>query len=218
MRNPSPLWLVLCALAATPPAFAKQACDEQTARLVAKAYTLALPPILALHEREFQELLTENKATFAQDGAATRCMLALGSFLVTTYAPSNPPAPPPRPSQTPSATETYGGQMPQGLENIPGEVDRELSRSSPPPQPVQTTGPAEVGLELLWLADVLPSAAQGDYQRFQSTGTPTRQLTVQNLNEVCQADAALCRQALVALDKFRPSVEEYILGLVRTLP
>lgn len=176
--------------------------DDATARLVARAYVLSIP--LLFKENDLIPLMAENKAYFVEDGKAIRCMRALGNALIQHALAVG--------QQTGgrSATEIFGGSMPEGLEDLPGQVDASMRSYS--------NDTFTMGQELLWLSQVLPSAAEGDYELYNTTGTSARQMWAQVLpymRMLCQMNPDLCQTMQNVMREMQPVMEEQIYNLAR---
>ncbi len=125
--------LVLLAYAAN-----SYACDENSAKLVAKTYALANP--MMGRENEIVSLIQANRAYFNINGGAIRCMQRLGTVLanngLSQFGQDN----------RHRAAEKFAGDMPPGLEGLPGEVDRSMNSYA--------YDLFAMGQELRWLAGV----------------------------------------------------------------
>jgi hypothetical protein len=180
------------------------ACDDTAARLVARAYVLSIP--MFFKQNDLIPLLNDNKAYFVEGGKAIRCMEALGTALVQGGMAAAD-----RFKGYP-ATERFGGSMPPGLEHLPGQVDSSLRSYG--------NDMFAMGQELLWLSQVLPPAAKGDYAPYNTTATPNRQRVVQVLpiyQALCQMDAGMCQMMQNMMIQMEPSVEQQIYTLSRQL-
>ena len=176
--------------------------DDATARLVARAYVLSIP--LLFKENDLIPLMAENKAYFVEDGKAIRCMRALGNALIQHALVVG--------QQTGgrSATEIFGGSMPEGLEDLPGQVDASMRSYN--------NDTFTMGQELLWLSQVLPSAAEGDYEPYNTTGTPARQLWAQVLpymRMLFQMNPDLYQTMQNVMREMQPVMEQQIYDLAR---
>jgi hypothetical protein len=179
-------------------------CDDQSARLVARAYVLAIP--LLSRENELIPLLDENKAYFLEGGGATRCMQALGAALMRGGSSGAVLG------NGYSATERFGGSMPQGLEHLPGQVDASMRGYG--------SDMLTMGQELLWLSQVLPPAVDGDYEPYNTTSTPNRQMIAQAVplyQMLCQMDPEVCQVMLGMMQQTLPELEQQIYALARQL-
>jgi hypothetical protein len=175
-------------------------CSKRSARLVARAYVMASP--IAFEPEAFFSFLAENKESFGKRGSATRCMKALADKLLHE-ALAKPASP-----QRDYATERFGGSMPPGLEHLPGQVDASM-RSA-------TDDTFTMALELLWLAKVLPAAADEDLGPFLAQDTPARQMWQQVLpmiNFMCANDEGVCQYFVATLLEYLPLMEQQIYAL-----
>lgn len=194
--------IVAVALAVTASGAARGAdCSDRTARLVARAYVLASP--IAFKPETFLSFLAENKESFGKKGRATRCMKSLGDKLLQGVL-ANAAG-----QRRDYATERFGGAMPPGLEHLPGQVDANMRSAS--------TDGFTMAQELLWLAKVLPPAADEDLGPFLEQDTVARQLWQQQMlpliKMICAFDADTCRAFLVSLLEFLPLMEQQVYAL-----
>lgn len=180
------------------------ACDETSSRLVARSYVLTMP--LLGRDNEMVPLMQSNRSYFAPGGPAIQCMQSLGTALIRgglnmsgEYSGS-------------SATERFGGSMPPGLAHLPGEVDRSMGGYG--------SDILTMGQELLWLAQVLPSAAQGNYTPYNAGGTTNRQLAFRVLpmyRMLCQMAPAICEMMFNMFNEISPQIEQQVYVLARQL-
>ena len=179
-------------------------CVEISSRLVAKSYVLTIP--LLGRDNEMIPLMQSNRGYFTQEGGAIRCMQRLGAALVqgglarsSEFSGS-------------SATELFGGSMPEGLGHLPGQVDASMRSYG--------SEMFTMGQELIWLANVLPAAAQGDYTPYNTTGTDTRRMMYQVLpmyQMLCQMDPSICQMMLGMFREMAPQIEQQVYVFARQL-
>jgi hypothetical protein len=175
-------------------------CDAATSRLVAHAYVLSIP--LMSDENDLMSFMNSNPGNFTEGGAAIRCMQSLGNALVNRgMAMSNQFSGQP-------ATSIFGGRMPGGLAQLPGQVDSALRSYG--------TDWINLGQELRWLSQVLPPAARGNFSPYNTTGTVMRQNLRQTLAIYCQSDARLCQTVQAILFNAAPTEENLIYTLAVT--
>lgn len=180
------------------------ACDDLSSRLVAATYVLTMP--LLGRDNEMIPLMQTYPQHFSPGGGAIRCMQRLGSALVQGGMAQN------MEFGGSSATESFGAMMPQGLEHLPGQVDNSM----------QSYGSDQfmMGQELLWLAEVLPAAAQGNYQPYNTPVTTSRQMAYQVLpiyQMMCQMDPYPCQMMQAMLNDMAPEIEQQIYLLARQM-
>lgn len=180
------------------------ACDDNASRLVAKTYMLANPVLI--RENEIIPLIQSNLASFNPGGRAIRCMQKLGAALsnngLAQFQQNNGNA----------VGEGYAGAMPEGLEHLPGDVADSLNS--------YVSDVYAMGQELIWLANVLPSIAQGNYTPYNSTGTYTRQMLRQVwpiYQHLCQIDPSSCQPLFNTLNQVSPQLELQIYSLALQL-
>lgn len=180
------------------------ACDEMSSRLVARSYVLAMP--LQGRDNELIPLMQSNPGYFTQGGGAIRCMQRLGTALLEGALASS------RQFSGSSAQERFGSSMPEGLANLPGQIDTNMRSYG--------SDMFTMGNELLWLAKVLPAAAQGNFTPYSTTGTDPRQMMsqVQPIYQMlCQTDPTMCQMALSIVREMAPLIEQQIYALARQL-
>ena len=111
-----------------------------------------------------------------------------------------------------SASERFGGSMPEGLGHLPGQVDASMRSYG--------SDMFAMGQELLWLANVLPAAAQGNYTSYNMTGTATRRMMNQvapMYKMMCNMDPSICEMMLGMLREMAPQIEQQVYVLARRL-
>jgi hypothetical protein len=175
-------------------------CDEETSRLVARAYVLSIP--FLGRENELPTLMASNSSYFTADGRAIQCMQSLGTTIWQRGSARLDEANEDRDR----AIGTYGGSMPEGLGDLPGQVG-DSRRSYAGHQ-------LRMGQELLWLSQVLPYAVQGNYAPYND-GTTNRQMDKQQLSMLCQIAPNECQIMQAELIKAIPVLEEQIYVLAR---
>ncbi len=181
-----------------------RACDEVSSRLVAKSYVLTMP--LLGRDNEMIPLMQSNRGYFTQGGGAIRCMQRLGTALVKEGLASS------RQFSGSSAQERFGSSMPEGLAELPGQVDTSMRSYG--------SDMFTMGQELLWLARVLPAAAQENYTPYNTTGTDTRRMMPQVLpiyQMLCQMDPSICQMMLGMLREMAPQIEQQVYVFARQL-
>lgn len=172
-------------------------CDDETAKLVSRAYVLSFP--LLGQDSVLQELINANRIAFSEKGAATNCMRVLGSALINQslaqHKNDNPYA----------AQERFGGLMPEGLESLPGQVDASMRSAG--------LEFFTMGQELLWLAEVLPIALEGNAGPYNAQGTQWRQTMLSKapqLSMLCMMDASACQLFAATMNSMAPIAEQQV--------
>jgi len=181
-----------------------QPCDDVSSQLVARSYVLTMP--LLGRDNEMIPLMQSYPNHFTQGGRAIQCMERLGMALVQGGLAQS------REFSGNSATERFGGQMPEGLEHLPGQVDNTLGSYG--------SDMFVMGQELLWLASVLPAAAQGNYTPYNTTGTETRRMMYQVLpvyQMLCTMDPSMCQMMLGMFRQMAPQIEQQVYVFARQL-
>ena len=189
--------------AATPPPtnvpVVRGVCSDESARLIARAYYLSNP--MTEHDG-FQQFVTRNRAVLSAGSPAIQCGRVLGAHLaqrgINAYD-----------------ADAYRRAMGKGPDELAPDVARSFN-----------SGAVDVfamGRELVWLAEVLPAAAVGDFGPYVTAGTETRAMLRQVL-ALAGSYAAIpefaqmlgMTKSLVPL--FEPISEGQILMLAQMLP
>ncbi len=185
--------------AGTPPAPVQtpQTFDPKVAQVVGRVYYYANP--LSDHS-VLVELVQQNKAVFTENSDVIRCAKALGSILFRQAAIS---------FGENDYNKAYGRALEMGAT---GEQARGVADS----MQSGTLDLFMLGQELLWLAEVLPSAADGDWGPFKTTGTETRimarqLLPLMNMMLESDPDSAAIKNAV--MQQYQPIVEEQMVWL-----
>jgi hypothetical protein len=171
-------------------------CDDETARLVSRAYILSFPWLG--QDKLLEQLINDNRSAFNENGGATRCMRSLGTALLQQSIQR-------RPANPYAAQERFAGMMPPGLGHLPGQVDAEMRNAG--------TEFLTMGQELTWLAQVLPAASQGNAGPYNSQATPWRQMMnslVPQLNLLCSMDPSVCQSVLTHMKSLLPVAEQQV--------
>jgi len=179
-------------------------CDEETSRLVAKAYVLSAPFIG--RENELIPLMQYNSNYFSKGGRAIRCMQSLGTALMQGGLEQS------KQFSGYSAVERFGPSMPSELAHLPGQVDDSLRSYG--------SDMYSMGKELVWLSQVLPPAVQGNYTPYKTTGTEIRQMAAQALpiyQMLCQMNPDTCRMMQSMFLEMTPMLEQQIYTFARQL-
>ena len=180
------------------------ACDEMSSQLVARTYVLTMP--LMGRDNEMIQLMQSYPDYFTQGGGAILCMPRLGTVLVQGGLAQSGQ------SGGYSATESFGSSMPEGLAHLPGQVDASMQSYG--------SDMFAMGQELLWLSEVLPAAAQGNYTPYNTPRTPARQMASQVLpihQMLCQSDPSMCQMMLGMLHEMAPQIEQQVYAFARQL-
>jgi hypothetical protein len=180
-------------------------CDEETSRLVAKAYILSAPFIG--RENELIQLTQSNPGYFNEGGKAIRCMQSLGTALAQGGLEQS------KQVSDHWAAERFGHLMPIGLEHLPGQVDDSLRSYG--------SDMFSMGNELVWLSQVLPPVVQGNYSPYKTTGTYSRRMVAKALayyqQVLCQMGPDSCRMMRTMFFEFEPMLEQEIYNYARQL-
>jgi len=131
-------------------------CTEQSIDLISQAYSFSLP--LFGDDQKMTALIYDNVEQFAEGGDAIQCLNKLADAYLQNAFQSY-------------SSEDYDYAYGRVLEmGGTGEMAQQAATNL-------SSGAVDsyaMGQELKWLAEVLPSAAAGNWNQFNSTGTPTR--------------------------------------------
>jgi hypothetical protein len=178
-----------------PPRAAPAMCDENTARVLARAYVLNNPGFV----EEMLAFVSQNRSFFVANGSAIRGMRSLGVKL--TQAALN--------AYDPQALERAyrTGGPPELAEGVARKINS------------WSTEIVCMGQELAWLAEVLPAAAEGDWNPYLTTRTLCRNLTHQDaiirlkqLDQLAKisGNSELIPQFLSLLKQYMPLKEDEV--------
>lgn len=171
-----------------------QTCSPESARLLGRAFRLANP---MNDPRELAGFLQQNRSAFKENGSAIRCAKALGTAMMQQGVNA---------FSEMSYNDAYGGALQMGAN---GDQARQIANS-------MTSGAVDVyimGEELIWLSKVLPAAALGNWQPFNTTGTMQRQQARQYLpfyRQMSQMDPAISAIFEQTMQQFAPLIEEQV--------
>ena len=168
-------------------------CDVKTALMLGRAYYLANP---LSEPTKLAEYIRQNKAYFMKDGTAIRCAQELGSRLVA-YAFSA--------FSQEDYTKGYESVLRLGAT---AEEARYVANSLNDNE----LDARMMGEELLWLAEVLPCAAEGDWGPFQTTGTIVRN-HIRAIKPYLDTDPSARQTPDSRIAQFGPISEEQIVML-----
>jgi hypothetical protein len=182
----------------------QRACDVDSARKLYQVQVLSNPLSEMMHgTEELQAYIQQNKSYFVQDGSAIKCATVLGQYLfnqgMLTFDEH--------------ASERAAG-MAVNMEQY-HQLEADINRGS-----IDLTIQGE---ELLWLAQVLAEAAEGNWDPYSSTGTATRQqarqvimpLIIQMQNQGLM-DPMILAQIEAQLKSIAPTMEDQYVILALT--
>jgi hypothetical protein len=175
---------------------------------MARALILAAPIIISddiyLNDGEqLRRFVTTHRSSFEQGGPAIQCASAAGPRLALR------------------GIQMYDrSAYDQVMSSAPAEIAH-LSQGVADRINSQATNMFELGQELTWLSQVLPSVASGDLSSFFNTGYPIRNYKRQQLAQawpMLQQMCAMgndCREILdISLPAMRQAVDELAVGMV----
>ena len=169
-------------------------CNEETARLLGRVYYLSNP--LSDHA-EFVTFIQENASYFSRNGSAIKCATALGNRLIKLGLRS-------------FNKEDYDHAYERTLE-MGGSMEQARDVASSINQ-----GAVDLfimGKELVWLAKVLPSATEGDWNLFETSGTETRNQIRQVLpmyKIILEMDPSTAQMVNSVMKQFQPIAEKQV--------
>lgn len=163
-------------------------CTQETVRLVGHLNHLSNP---MGNPTDLAEFVTQYRAYLVSDGTAIKCAKRLGKRLVGQSLSAFSQA---------DYDAAYGGVLAMG-----GDMDmaHDVAASI-------RSGALELyvlGKELLWLANVIPSAASGDWGLYNNTGTETRNAIRQVMpiyQQLINMDPAMAQSINNLLTQFGP--------------
>lgn len=164
--------------------------DDAVVHLAVRAYVLSIP--LLLKEDDLIPLMAANQAQFLEGGMAIQYMQAAGAALAQGALAYHGPS-----------VQHLFGVMPPGLQHLPGQLAAKM----------QSNGVA-IGQEFLWLSQVLPPAAVGDYGPYKTTGTSLRQQEIAQAQMIRLMNPTMFQMAVGALQQGQPQMEQAIYNLV----
>ena len=180
-----------------PPVSTTKAFDPRIARVVGRVYHMSNP---LFDPAELRAYVQQNRAAFAENGPVIRCARLLGQDLFARSI---------RSFGQNDYNRAYGRALEMGAT---GEQARDVANS-------MQSGSLDLfvmGKELFWLSQVLPSAANGDWGPYETTGTQTRQAQRQVLpflNQMMAQDAAMRGVVEAVGRQYQPIVEDQIVWL-----
>jgi len=141
-------------------------CDDNTARLIGKLYYIASPLFAYDNWSLLDTFVKNNREILLPDSPLIQCMKLAGNNMILTNSQTLDPQ---------SGNRAY-----ESVLNMGGSIeDANRIKSNFDRDEIQL---ASLGIELLWLSDVLPKGAQGDWTDFLNTGTESRKLAIQGIN------------------------------------
>jgi len=143
---------------------------QKSSDLVLRSYIDSMP-LLGNDENLF-ELVRNNKEFFTKNGGAVQLMRLIGNTLVEKGILIKRSVG----RVKEGFTQEIVGPLPTGLENLPGKVDNDLN----------SYGNEEIsmGNEMLWLAEVLPYIAEGNYSPYYNSASPLRNQSLINAKKI----------------------------------
>jgi hypothetical protein len=192
------------------------ACTYESAQAVARAYLLSMPvkdesiALSLTDESPLSKFVAENKALFVKDGPAIKCIAALGEQITAlgenSYDSSN--------TMHRAIMSKWGGKSPEAAANAADTV--------------QSHGASmyQLGQEMRWLSNVLPSIVDGEYVAFNRADSPLRH-HLDQIRQKVDVSAETIRPAISAemedvlndtLNQYGPALEDEIVTLAGTLP
>ena len=189
-------------------------CDLQTARNLGGVYRLTFPDIERAGADDFGveppsklvSLIAKVPAEFSGDSRLIVCAKAFGDRAVLGTANAYDA------SAEERAVRMWGPGMPTQL---PGEVTNSIQQGA--------LDLYALGREMLWLSNVLPAAAAGNWRPYLETGTPSRQASRQAMPylklmiSIDPQSAEVLRQSGQLLRQTQPAPEDQVVFLALAL-
>lgn len=163
----------------------KNYCTLETARAVGNLYLLSMP---IMDHEDLVTFVQQNKSSLTSSSNIIQCMQKAGSRLtgigINSYNPDD-------------YNKAYGRVLEMGgtadmAHDIAGSMERPVMQAF------------AMGQELLWLAKVIPEAANGNWEPYNSSGTPIRQAMIEEVR--------LFKMQMSYLD---PSVDQFFQQFLR---
>ena len=164
--------------------------DDAVVRLAVHAYVISIP--LLFKENELVPLIAANNAYFVEGGPVIQYFQQAGTALFLGGAAY----------QGPPVWQNYLN-MPPDVVRIAQQVDNTM----------RTNG-IQVGQEFLWLAQVLPAAASGNWAPYQQEGTPARQQGIAQAQMIQQFNPFILQMMANSMQMAQPQIEQAIYALV----
>lgn len=161
-------------------------CTEPAARGIARAYYLA-----STFSEEISQFVANNRSYFVAGGESINCAIVLGRRLMA---------------------EGIGALDYRTYQNAMQSLGSDTSTA----QGITPVDFYVMGSEMLWLAQVLPEAASGNWGPYQTTGTPQRQ-QVRAIFQLMFQDPMLVDTFRDVVKIYGPIIEEQIMIMAMTL-
>lgn len=173
--------------------YAQCECDYQMAKALGRVYILSAP--FTGNIDQLMQLMEEYPSLFEEHGRLIVCARQIGQRLVHRGLSSYSQADYDRAYKS---VLSNGGSL-----EAAQEIARKMNGTS--------VDMFAIGNELVWLADVLPDAASGDWSSFYHTGTEVRQwLRVWGPVILAGLDPAIRAIFYEKLSQYGPDAERYV--------
>ena len=171
-------------------------CDEQIARIIGKLYNISNPLYMINNWEELETFVIENRSILLPNNQVIRCMLTAGERMQVSALQSFDPN---------SGDQAYNSAINLGAT---AEMANQIKSNVDQGQ-VQLFA---LGQELVWLSQVIPKAAQGDWSDFLNTGTLSRKQTIEYLNIMIpmfemMGEAELLSYLMTTMSSYQPYIE-----------
>lgn len=190
---------------ASDPSPSQRECDRETSILIGRIYYLANPAAEHLHFDTLEEFVSDNSRRLSRDTQFARCATRAGARLRSAGFAS---------FDARTADEAYASALNNGATIEQAQsVQSSINRGS--------LELATMGQELSWMARVIPSAAEGDWDPYRSPpDTQARQMIRQvwPLYEGLFADPSTRATFEEAINQFQPWLEYQVAFLVAQTP
>lgn len=169
-----------------------KAADQTTANNLGHLYYMVNPLNVMQHPGDVEDFIRENKSLLQSDSPIIQCAKKLGNKLTMSGLNS---------FSTTDYDRAYGSVLSMG-------GDTSQARSVADSLQQGAVDAYMVGQELLWIADAVPKAANGDWSAFNTTGTQSRK----TMRQVWPLYQQLGMQSVLDQYKplFQPMIEEQV--------
>jgi len=145
---------------------AQSVCDDNTARIIGKLYYISNPIFVFDNWTMLDEFVKNNRNILLPGSPVIECMKQSGNNMIRINMQSFDPQ---------SGNKAYESVIGMG-----GSMDdANAIKSNIESNQIELYS---LGLELIWLSEVLPKGAQGDWSDFFNTGTQTRRAALEAIS------------------------------------
>lgn len=174
-------------------------CSEKTARIIGRIYYLSNPLEIFNRFADLEAYVNRNRNLLLPGSKMIQCMRSAGNTLIARGVQAY--------SQQ-DADRAYGRALEMGATgDMANKIRSNMNQGA--------TELFTMGQELIWLSQVLPQAAQGNWNDFINTGTDTRQAVIQSIRLVApMLDPNLLGIVQQSFTQYAPYLEYQVAVLV----